>query len=176
MNPDREFRLQKALSLSRGNGQPKVPHKNHQWPKESKQQRKARLKKMLTPKHTFDKIGVSNNFIAPVTFINPNVPVKIKKSKKQKDRRKAYEQYISHSKVWKSKRKQAFKLYGRKCDTCGAKKNLHVHHKTYANLFNEKMEDLQILCEPCHMKLHDRESKFKKDEDERLTSSPNLLA
>lgn len=31
---------------------------------------------------------------------------------------------------------------------------LHLHHITYKNLFNEKPEDLILLCAVCHMKEH----------------------
>ena len=67
----------------------------------------------------------------------------------------AYEKYIA-SPQWQDKRRQAFALYGRKCKHCGAKKELQVHHKTYANLFNERMEDLEIACKKCHMAIHAR--------------------
>jgi hypothetical protein len=40
------------------------------------------------------------------------------------------------------------------CDFCGATKYLHIHHISYRNLFNENDEDLQLLCDTCHRKIH----------------------
>lgn len=31
---------------------------------------------------------------------------------------------------------------------------IHIHHRTYKRLFNEKLSDLAILCEGCHAFLH----------------------
>jgi cytochrome c len=31
---------------------------------------------------------------------------------------------------------------------------LEIHHKTYKNIFNEKMEDLELLCHSCHQQEH----------------------
>jgi len=36
------------------------------------------------------------------------------------------------------------------CEKCGNRKRLQVHHMTYANLWHEKMSDLQIVCNLCH--------------------------
>ena len=64
-----------------------------------------------------------------------------------------YDSYIL-SKEWKIKRKQALDFHGDFCSQCKSKKDLHVHHKTYANLGNEPMEDLVILCRDCHYVEH----------------------
>ena len=70
-----------------------------------------------------------------------------------------YIDYIK-SKEWKKVRLGLFKLRGKKCEKCGQTKLIHVHHLTYKNLFNEKPEDLQILCKKHHEDAHGR--KFKK--------------
>lgn len=70
---------------------------------------------------------------------------------------KQYEDYLK-SKEWASKRKEAFKHYGRRCAKCGTNERLQVHHRSYYNLGHEPMRDLQILCFWCHK---------KEDEDRR---------
>lgn len=70
-----------------------------------------------------------------------------------------YKEYIK-SKEWKKRRKKIFEKRGRECEQCGFGYYLHVHHKTYDNLGNEKDDDLQILCYRCHMSKH--EKYFKK--------------
>lgn len=68
-----------------------------------------------------------------------------------------YIDYIN-SEQWKLKRKQALRFHGAKCYTCGAKKLLQIHHLTYKNLFNEKMEDLRVLCMGCHSAVHSKKT------------------
>lgn len=80
-----------------------------------------------------------------------------KKSKKL-NRRQEYENYIK-SPEWRAFREKAFAYYGRECGSCGSRYSLHVHHKHYKNIFHEEIADVMILCEPCHMKVHNRPSK-----------------
>lgn len=37
-----------------------------------------------------------------------------------------------------------------RCERCGSKERLEVHHITYARLYHERMNDLQLLCRFCH--------------------------
>lgn len=39
-----------------------------------------------------------------------------------------------------------------KCELCGATEKLTVHHLSYANLYDEKDDELLTLCWPCHEK------------------------
>lgn len=64
-----------------------------------------------------------------------------------------YENYIN-STQWKNFRIKLFKERGFKCELCGSKKNLQVHHITYENLSTEKDDDVLILCQVCHQKAH----------------------
>lgn len=43
-----------------------------------------------------------------------------------------------------------------KCQECGSKENLNIHHKTYENHGDEihHLEDLVCLCQKCHEKHH----------------------
>jgi 5-methylcytosine-specific restriction endonuclease McrA len=64
-----------------------------------------------------------------------------------------YYNYIN-SRRWKIRRLQAIKKANYKCESCGKKCKLEVHHKTYDNLGNEPDEDLEALCRECHIKHH----------------------
>lgn len=94
---------------------------------------------------------------------------KKKKGPGQKDRKQAikrgltveYVVYIN-SREWQLKRKEAFAFHGKMCHNCGAVQLLEVHHLHYRNLFNEKMEDLRILCVGCHKIVHRKKFKVTK--------------
>ena len=65
-----------------------------------------------------------------------------------------YSEYIK-SELWNTKRLEAFMRHGTSCELCGNDENIHVHHATYENLFNENAEtDLVILCYDCHDNVH----------------------
>ncbi len=49
----------------------------------------------------------------------------------------------------------------KKCETCGARKNICVHHIDF-NHRNNKKENLIILCKSCHCKTHKRHLNFGK--------------
>lgn len=65
----------------------------------------------------------------------------------------SYQRYINSSK-WETRRNQYFLTRPRKCVTCGTRKDIHLHHKTYARMGNEFDSDLAALCEFCHDTLH----------------------
>lgn len=70
-----------------------------------------------------------------------------------------YGWYISQSPVWKAKRRQCLARDGGKCRRCGSAgggKALHVHHRTYARLGDERLSDLLTLCISCHDIIHGR--------------------
>ena len=74
----------------------------------------------------------------------------------------AQNNYRSYMKsfAWKQKREEAFRHYGWVCNRCNGTLKLHVHHKSYARLGDEKMSDLEILCEECHQKHHKAEDRI----------------
>ena len=41
-----------------------------------------------------------------------------------------------------------------KCQLCGNKQNLNVHHNNYDCLYKETEKDLIVLCKLCHRKFH----------------------
>ena len=71
----------------------------------------------------------------------------------------AYENYLK-SDEWKVKRQQTLERDSFTCQVCGAKDNLRVHHKTYANVctpanvYNERPDDLITVCDKCHEDIH----------------------
>lgn len=92
---------------------------------------------------------------------NKNPLPKLKKKKKLKKNQGAkklrrlqpseYNDYIN-SKAWQKKRKEV--LAERPfCFCCNDKAN-HIHHRTYARLGIEKLEDLIALCANCHSEVH----------------------
>lgn len=82
-----------------------------------------------------------------------------------KDKEK-YHEYLK-SPEWKEFRKKAFEHYGKKCAHCKRTKFLQIHHKTYANIFNEKLEDVMVLCELHHKKIHGLDVQKKKKKKKR---------
>lgn len=62
------------------------------------------------------------------------------------------------SEAWKEIRKRAFAHHGDMCQRCGQPAT-DIHHKTYIRWGGrETMEDLEVLCRPCHT-AHHREEK-----------------
>lgn len=69
-------------------------------------------------------------------------------------RKQQYKEYIQ-SEEWSLKRREALYIHGNYCNKCGVQNKLHIHHKTYSNLFSENvLNDLIPLCEVCHKLLH----------------------
>ena len=69
-----------------------------------------------------------------------------------------YRKYLT-SNEWKKKRRAAIKAAGKRCAACGFVdgpycRELAVHHKTYEHIGAEPIEDLEVLCKPCHEKYH----------------------
>lgn len=68
--------------------------------------------------------------------------------KKLNDR---YMKYIKESKEWQDKRSERLKIDNYTCQRCGSKRNLQVHHLTYANFGHEDVHnDLITMCKNCH--------------------------
>ena len=63
---------------------------------------------------------------------------------------------VMGSEGWRRRRRQALRRAGRRCQRCGARGPLDVHHLTYARLGRERPGDLLAVCERCHGALHGR--------------------
>lgn len=47
-----------------------------------------------------------------------------------------------------------YKSYYGKCQVCGSKSKLNLHHNNYDNLYKETDKDVVVLCEKCHHLFH----------------------
>lgn len=81
-----------------------------------------------------------------------------------KNNHMTYQQYLQ-SDHWKDVRSRfwASKLCHNKCESCGATRNLQVHHRSYTRLGNERLNDLMLLCGDCHWGTHLLLEKKKKN-------------
>jgi HNH endonuclease len=57
---------------------------------------------------------------------------------------------------WRRRRATILRQHGRRCQECGARGPLDVHHVTYRDLGNERPWQLAALCPDCHRKAHGR--------------------
>lgn len=83
----------------------------------------------------------------------------IEKKLRQKQRKKLgttgkYSDYMK-SKEWKLRRAKFISLKKhRNCEICCSESNLIVHHHTYLRVGCELDQDLALLCNSCHTRLH----------------------
>lgn len=72
-----------------------------------------------------------------------------------------YLRYLA-SPEWQAKRQTLFVKGGKaRCYCCNrARRNLEVHHLTYANLGNEQPGDLVLVCPNCHDIIHRHAAHF----------------
>ena len=82
-------------------------------------------------------------------------------------RRAWYRKVYLRSPHWRARRSQAIGRAGGRCERCGARGRLEVHHLTYKRLGRERDRDLRALCHRCH-RLADRRRRL------RLTSADVL--
>jgi len=66
---------------------------------------------------------------------------------------KAYRIYLN-SPEWRHKAQLVKDRSGGRCEGCGAKSATQVHHRSYANRFDEFLFELVAVCDLCHDKLH----------------------
>lgn len=100
--------------------------------------------------------------------------VLIRRSIRRPRKRNGRNQYLNYlqSQEWQEVRERVFKQRGRKCERCNEDlrgKKADVHHKHYRNLFNEKLEDLEVLCRPCH-NLEHKDKRKKSNIKKTLTN------
>lgn len=83
----------------------------------------------------------------------------IKQAKKKIDEANGFCTYKEQlkSEEWKAFRAFIFAAKGKVCESCGRASNLQVHHKTYISgrkAWEYLPQDLMVLCEKCHKKIH----------------------
>ncbi len=86
-----------------------------------------------------------------------------------------YQKYLQ-SEHWQNTRKTALTDRNYRCEKCGRRGPLHVHHLTYANLGAERPEDLQVLCEQCHRWEHFPMCRIEADLDKWLNDFKRGIA
>jgi 5-methylcytosine-specific restriction endonuclease McrA len=59
------------------------------------------------------------------------------------------------SDYWRARRILKMRSAGFKCQRCGGRKNLQVHHRSYERLGRELDSDLELLCRNCHEAEHE---------------------
>ncbi len=81
-----------------------------------------------------------------------------------------YQRYL-RSAGWRKRKQAALERADHRCQICNSKRRLHVHHRTYERLGDERAADLTVLCERCHRLFHGvvpeprkREREFKEFE------------
>ncbi|UZP01952.1 HNH endonuclease [Clostridium botulinum] len=70
------------------------------------------------------------------------------------DYKKWYNEIYLYSPHWINAKKRIIKRADYKCQLCGKRKKLSVHHNTYNNIGHEYTSDLIALCEDCHNMYH----------------------
>jgi len=69
------------------------------------------------------------------------------------DDREKYQAYLC-SREWAVKREAVRERCSGTCERCGVLPMNAVHHLTYARKYDEPLEDLQAICQPCHEFTH----------------------
>ncbi len=68
--------------------------------------------------------------------------------------------FYLQSDQWKGIRSQVINRDKGVCQICKEETLLpQVHHLTYKNIFNEKLEDLITICDNCHREIHNKQKK-----------------
>ena len=68
-------------------------------------------------------------------------------------RPRSYQAYLA-SPWWKARRNQALRDAKFRCQRCGVKRDLQVHHRSYQRLGAELPTDLEVVCRGCHLGHH----------------------
>ena len=68
---------------------------------------------------------------------------------------KKYVEYLK-SNEWLIIRQLKIKQADKKCEYCGSRRRLRIHHLTYKHIYNEfyHLEDLIVVCDACHKAIH----------------------
>ena len=73
-----------------------------------------------------------------------------------------YPRYLQ-SEHWRQLRERVKRRANNWCERCHTHVAEEIHHRTYANVGNENLGDLQAVCRPCHRKIHNnREPRYNR--------------
>ena len=85
-----------------------------------------------------------------------------------------YGKYLwSHE--WMMLKKKVFERDGRRCCICGKTKGLNVHHMSYQDGVLENGDNLVVLCEECHQKVHEICKRMEAVYEEQYDKTRNEL-
>jgi hypothetical protein len=79
---------------------------------------------------------------------------------KEKWFEEVYTPYLKSNK-WKIKREAVLLRDKYLCQACLRNKANQVHHLTYNNVLDEPLFELISICEPCHIKLHNKNKNYE---------------
>ena len=72
----------------------------------------------------------------------------------QSTARERYGEYLK-TREWQQRRSAALDYADDRCQICYSDRGrMHVHHRTYERVRNERPSDLTVLCEHCHKLFH----------------------
>lgn len=80
-----------------------------------------------------------------------------------------YNRYLN-SRHWRKRRSDYLDTTERSCERCGNGGTLHVHHRRYRNLGDERDADLTALCDRCHALVHTIHRKLR-----NVRANPGLV-
>ena len=106
-----------------------------------------KMRKKIKEEHEIEKLNADT---AKFLFNDEMDDVKTERQEK-------YDEFL-HSDYWQMVREIKLQQSEHKCQVCGSKNNLNVHHNTYAHHNNEHLHlaDLVVLCRDCHALFHDK--------------------
>ena len=71
-----------------------------------------------------------------------------------------YNDYLM-TRHWQLFRGEALKFYNNRCVVCGSTEKLCVHHNNYDNRGRETFNDVIVVCDSCHKKIHGIKKEIK---------------
>lgn len=58
------------------------------------------------------------------------------------------------SPIWRLRRRLWLLQAGGRCERCGSRRRLTIHHRSYDRLGHERRVDVTVLCWDCHRREH----------------------
>lgn len=94
--------------------------------------------------------------IAALDAVGVSIKAEPKARKKKQNKFGAgdYTKYIN-SPEWAARKAAYYECHHRRCRSCGSdEKEMHLHHRSYARIYQEEDGDLMPMCMDCHAMLH----------------------
>ena len=109
-----------------------------------------KMKKYLRPETLFSKTNFEKYLLSATPAKDETLTA----------RQIEHREYLN-SPVWQFKRESVMRRANHNCEGCGVYLASYgqVHHLTYANWKDEFLFELVYLCNECHRKIHNKETK-----------------